>query len=261
MLSIENLHLSFQGLKALQGVSLRVPPGEVTAVIGPNGAGKTSLFNCITGMLLPQQGRVILQRDGESINLVGQSVEKISRLGLARTFQQVRLFDQLSAVDNVAIAAHQRHGLSWGAAMTDKLLNRSRRHRLLRDEAVDYLEQVGLAGQAQQLAGNLDHGNRRRLEIARALATHPLVLLLDEPAAGMNRVETDGLMDLLGEFRRRGLATLLIEHDMKLVMQVAQRIFVLDHGEVIAHGTAPEVAGNARVIEAYLGGAARHAAA
>jgi len=260
VLSVRDVHKSFQGLKAVQGVSLDVPAGEVTAVIGPNGAGKTTLFNCITGLLPTDHGEIVLEADAGPIPISGRSMEDISRLGLARTFQQVRLFDQLSTLDNVVMGGLQRHELGWWAAVADRIVGFRRRHRQLREAAMEHLRRVGLEGLAFQLAGNLDHGNRRRLEIARAIAAEPRVLLLDEPAAGMNRVESNQLVVLLRQLCADGFAVLLIEHDMKLVMQVASRIHVLDHGEPVMSGTPAEVSVDARVIEAYLGSAARNAA-
>ena len=258
-LSVRSVHKSFQGLKAVQGVSLDVPAGKVTAVIGPNGAGKTTLFNCITGVLPLDRGEVVLDSDAGPIALHGRSMEDIARLGLARTFQQVRLFDQLSALDNVVLGGLQRQSIGWWASIGDRLFGARRKHQQMRDVAMTHLGRVGLHAHAFQLAGNLDHGNRRRLEIARAIAAAPRVLLLDEPAAGMHRVETDELMALLHALCSEGLAVLLIEHDMKLVMQVASRIYVLDHGEPLMSGAPSEVSTDPRVIEAYLGSAASHA--
>lgn len=258
-LQVRDVYKSFQGLKALQGVSLEVPAGEVTAVIGPNGAGKTTLFNCITGLFSPDRGEVVLQGDAGEVMLQGRSMEQIARLGLARTFQQVRLFDQLSALDNVVLGGLQGHRIGWWAAIGDRLFGARRRHLQAREVAMTHLRRVGLDRHALQLAGNLDHGNRRRLEIARAIAAKPRVLLLDEPAAGMNRVETNALMGLLDELCAEGLAVLLIEHDMRLVMQVAARIHVIDHGVPLMSGTPAEVSVDPRVVEAYLGSASSHA--
>ena len=244
-------------MKAVQGVSLDVRAGEITAVIGPNGAGKTTLFNCITGALRPDRADIrLLPVDSDTpVVLQNLGMEDICRLGVARTFQQVRLFDTLCVLDNVVLGGLFRHKLSWFDILGDRLSG-CQGHRTLRAEAQQQLRRVGLERNSHELAGNLDHGNRRRLEIARALAGRPTVLLLDEPAAGMNRVETDELMQLLRSLRDEGIAVLLVEHDMKLVMQTSNFIYVMDHGELLTSGTPQEVAADPRVIEAYLGSAA-----
>ncbi|MBZ9772380.1 ABC transporter ATP-binding protein [Mesorhizobium sp. CO1-1-8] len=254
-LSVQNLSKSFAGLKAVQKMSLEAKAGEIAAVIGPNGAGKTTLFNCITGAIQPDQAEIKLsaQDAKQPVLLQRKSMEEIARLGVARTFQQVRLFDSLSLVDNVVLGGLYRHQLGWGEILVDRLGRGARRHRALRTQAEQYLRRVGLQDQRYELAGNLDHGNRRRLEIARALAGHPVLLLLDEPAAGLNRIETDRLTEILAGLSGEGMAILLIEHDMKLVMRIASRIYVMDHGELLTCGSADEVASDARVIEAYLG--------
>jgi branched-chain amino acid transport system ATP-binding protein len=257
LLTIRHVSKNFQGLKAVQDISIDVPASQVTSVIGPNGAGKTTLFNCITGITQPDRAEITLQgRDGRPSQIGSLGVEGICHLGVARTFQQVRLFDSLSVIDNVALGALYRHHFGWWAAVSDRLFRGAARHRALRAEAMKALEKVGLERQALELAGNLDHGNRRRAEIARALAADPLVLLLDEPAAGMNRVETDQLMKLLRDLRGDGMAIVLIEHDMKLVMQISDRIYVMDHGKLLTSGAPAAVAADPRVIEAYLGKAA-----
>ena len=263
LLSVRNVNKSFGALKAVQGISLDVPVAVVTAVVGPNGAGKTTLFNCISGIAQPDQAEILLHPPdrSEQIAIARLDVEQISRLGIARTFQQVRLFDSLCVIDNVVLGGLQRQRISWGAALADRLLAGSRRHRQLREEAMPYLKRVGLEGLALQLAGSLDHGNRRRIEIARALASQPLVLLLDEPAAGMNRIETDALKDLLKGLCVGGMAVLLIEHDMKLVMEVSNYVYVMDHGELISSGRPEQVTADPRVIEAYLGSRGGHHAA
>lgn len=255
LLSVRNVNKSFGQLKAVQAISLDVPAGVVTAVVGPNGAGKTTLFNCISGVTKPDQAEILLRRPGSQapVALDQLRVEEICRLGIARTFQQVRLFDSLSVIDNVVLGGLHLRKMGWIATLFDRLFFDRRKHKQFREEAKHFLQQVGLEKHAHQLAGSLDHGNRRRLEIARALAAKPLVLLLDEPAAGMNRIETDELQTLLRDLCKEGIGVLLIEHDMKLVMQLSNRVYVMDHGELLTFGTPEDVTSNPKVIEAYLG--------
>jgi branched-chain amino acid transport system ATP-binding protein len=263
LLRVAHVHKRFGALRAVQDISLDVPAGAVTAVVGPNGAGKTTLFNCISGVAQPDCADIRLYppRSAEPVTLSGRAVEEICRLGIARTFQQVRLFDSLSAIDNVVLGALHRHPIGWGAVLFDRLIAGGSRHRRLREDAHHYLAMVGLEGRALRLAAELDHGNRRRLEIARALASDPVVLLLDEPAAGMNRIETDEMQTLLRSLCAGGMGVLLIEHDMKLVMQISSCVYVMDHGELLTFGTPAEVTTNPKVIEAYLGTTGqRHAA-
>jgi branched-chain amino acid transport system ATP-binding protein len=252
-LFIRDVSKAFAGLRAVDKVSLTATCGKITAVIGPNGAGKTTLFNCVTGLLEADQSDSILVREnGREEPLRGRSQEEICTLGIARTFQQVRLFDSLSVIDNVALGRLVQRSMSFPAILLDRVLGRHA-HRTLHEEARTFLNQVGLGHLEHVLAGALDHGNRRRLEIARALATGPSVLLLDEPAAGMNRVETAKLMDLLKSLRAQNLAVLLIEHDMHLVTGVSDWIYVLNYGRLLAQGTPSDVVHHPEVIEAYLG--------
>lgn len=261
LLSVRDVHKAFGALQAVQGVSLDVRGGEVTAVIGPNGAGKTTLFNCISGALRADEAHITLSIPGGEVRIDALDMEAICLKGVARTFQQVRLFDTLSVLDNVVMGGLHRSAMGWAGAAADRLWHRRRRHHALRDEAMSVVRRVGLSSHCDQLAGNLDHGNRRRVEIARALASQPRVLLLDEPAAGMNPVETDALMTLLRELCQEGMGILLIEHDMKLVMQIATRVHVMDHGVPLSVGTPHEVTRDPRVIEAYLGNMGRRYAA
>jgi branched-chain amino acid transport system ATP-binding protein len=252
ILHVRDVAKSFHGLRAVNGISLDAPSGRITAVIGPNGAGKTTLFNCLTGIVRADRSASTLDLDGASVSLVGRSPEQVCRLGIARTFQQVRLFDSLSAVDNVLIARSARGKGGVAGALLNQL-RAPAEARAGRCACRDLLARVGIRAAPDELAGNLDHGSRRRLEIARALASEPKVILLDEPAAGMNHTETAALMRLFAELRDDGLALLLIEHDMRLVMGLSDRIYVMDHGELLAAGTPSEIVHNPAVIEAYLG--------
>jgi len=253
LLQVCDLGLNFGGVKALQGVSLTLRAGEIAALIGPNGAGKTSFFNCLTGLAAPSEGSITLRgADGEQMRLMGLKPNSITEKGVVRTFQNIRLFRNMSVLENVMIGRHCRTCASiFGAIM------RHREQRQEEDYSVTYsyalLHKLGLAKQANELAGNLPYGAQRRLEIARALATEPLLLLLDEPAAGMNPSETADLDRLIQRIQQENIAILLIEHDMKLVMSISQRIFVMDYGRIIASGAPQEVRSNPEVIKAYLG--------
>ncbi len=249
LLECRNVSRHFGGLRALSGLDLSLEQGEVVGLIGPNGAGKTTVFNVITGVFPPTEGEVLLE--GRVLN--GLKPYRITQLGIARTFQNIRLFREMSVLHNVMAAMHPR----CGYGLVDALLRTARfgrREREMRDEALALLERMNLADRAHDKAGSLPYGDQRRLEIARALATHPKVLLLDEPAAGMNPAEVDELVELIrgiaGDF---GLTVLLIEHQMGLVMNLCERLVVLDFGEVIAKGTPGEIQRNPRVLEAYLG--------
>ncbi len=248
ILRVSGLTKRFGGLMAVDNVSFDVPAGEVFALIGPNGAGKTTLFNCVTGVYKPTLGTVtFLDRD-----LTGSPPHRAAKAGIARTFQNIRLFEYMSALDNVRLGHHCR----MKSHLWDSLLKTPReRHeeRDITDHSMELLDLVGLSHQAENYARNLAYGQQRRLEIARALATSPKLLLLDEPAAGFTPQEKVELMELVQTILKRGITVFLIEHDMKVVMQASHRIAVLDHGEKIAEGTPGEVRGNQRVIEAYLG--------
>jgi branched-chain amino acid transport system ATP-binding protein len=248
LLEVQDILVNFGGVTALNKVNLHVNEGEIAALIGPNGAGKTTVFNIVTGYYTPTSGSVIV--DGESV--LGLRPYKIARKGLGRTFQNIRLFGDMTAAENVATAADSLNKSGLVGALFG--VPRSRRDEASSmEKAHELLKFIGLDHRALQMAKNLPYGDQRRLEIARALALNPKVLLLDEPAAGFNPQEKVELGQLIRKIRDRGFAVLLIEHDMSLVMDISDRVSVLDFGQKIAEGTPAEIQNNQRVIDAYLG--------
>ncbi len=254
---VENVTLRFGGVVSLNDVSLFQTRGEILAVIGPNGAGKTSLFNSLTGVYQPQDGTITFTgRDANPISIIGKKPHRVSTAGVARTFQASRMFSALTAFENVKIGAESHRGIGvMGAMLKGPATRRGEKQSDAR--TIELLEFVGMREKANVVSASLSYGDRRRLEIARGLATDPQVLLLDEPAAGTNPSEKVQLTDLIRKVRDvMGVSILLIEHDMKLVMALAERLYVLNFGSVIAQGTPEEVRANPAVVEAYLGSSA-----
>ena len=249
LLQAKNITMQFGGLKAVDSFSLDMQPGELVGLIGPNGAGKTTVFNMLTGVYQPTHGDVLIE--GRSIK--GLKPYEISHLGMTRTFQNIRLFKELNVLQNVLIASHQHthYGMTAAILKTPRYFEEEAK---LKQSALELLSIFKLEKKANDEAGSLPYGEQRQLEIIRALGTRPKIILLDEPAAGMNHKETHNLMDTIAQIRRDfKLTVLLIEHDMKLVMGICERICVLDYGRKIAEGTPDETRANPKVIAAYLG--------
>lgn len=258
LLRVTDLVKYYGGVQALNGVTLQVEEGEILGLIGPNGAGKSTLFDCITGLTPPSAGEVLFSGNGRPENLLGLRPDRIAQRGIARTFQGIRLFTHLTALDNVKIGQHCRtHSNLLGALL--RTPGQQREEEAMNERARELLDFVGLSARWAAPAGHLSYGEQRRLEVARALASRPRLLLLDEPAAGMNPRETSGLMELIEKIYQAGVTVMLIEHDMRVVMGISGRIAVLDHGECIATAPPHEIRRDPRVIAAYLGHADRRA--
>ena len=253
LLTVKDLTKNFGGLCANSNINMVVEEHELIGLIGPNGAGKTTLFNMLTGVYEPSEGSILLEVDGKPTEIGGMKPYKVTKLGIARTFQNIRLFKSRSVLENVMVAMHKdvKYNLVDAIFRTPKFL---REEEKMEKEAMDLLSILHLDSKKDELASNLPYGEQRRLEIARALATHPRLLFLDEPAAGMNPQETAELTELIRFIKDKfDISVILIEHDMSLVMNLCERIYVLDYGKLIAQGNPEEIASNKFVIEAYLG--------
>ncbi len=248
LLKVRDLSKRFGGIKAVEEVTFSAVPGTILSIIGPNGAGKTTLFNCLTGFMRPTKGSILLSER----EISGLSADRINKLGIARTFQNIRLFREMSVLENVMVAQHSqaRSGL-FSCIIRSSGFRREERE--IRERAFEYLELLGLENLFKKIAGSLAYGVQRRIEIARALATGAAIILLDEPVAGMNPQESEEMMGIIRHLSELGKTVLLIEHDMKVVMGISERIIVLDHGVKIAEGDPYEIRNNPMVVEAYLG--------
>lgn len=254
LLEVKGLTKNFGGLSAVSNVSLKAEKGELIGLIGPNGAGKTTFFNLLTGVYVPTEGTIELETKNGKTLLNGIAPNKITELGLARTFQNIRLFKDLTVLENVMVAMHAHKGNSlFSSLFRTKAYYET--EKIMKEEALELLKIFNLESFAQDKAKNLAYGQQRELEIVRALATKPKILFLDEPAAGMNPQETANLTKLIAQIQEQfGLTVVLIEHDMSLVMEICQRLYVLEYGRLLAHGTPEEIKKNSDVIRAYLGG-------
>ena len=254
LLEVKGLTKNFGGLSAVSNVSLKAEKGELIGLIGPNGAGKTTFFNLLTGVYVPTEGTIELETENGKTLLNGIAPNKITELGLARTFQNIRLFKDLTVLENVMVAMHAHKGNSlFSSLFRTKAYYET--EKMMKEEALELLKIFNLESFAQDKAKNLAYGQQRELEIVRALATKPKILFLDEPAAGMNPQETANLTKLIAQIQEQfGLTVVLIEHDMSLVLEICQRLYVLEYGRLLAHGTPEEIKKNPDVIRAYLGG-------
>ena len=254
LLEVKQLTMDFGGLRALDHLDLDITEGEIVALIGPNGAGKTTFFNCITGIYSPSKGDVLISPPGKKPRRInGLKPNQVTEHGMARTFQNIRLFQNMSVLENVMIGRHCRIQAGIAGAIFRNPATVAEEKQVV-DDSYRVLEKIGLEQYVNELAKNLPYGAQRRLEIARAMGTDPFLLLLDEPAAGMNPQETKDLDDLIVKIsKEEKISILLIEHDMKLVMSLSDRIFVMDYGKKIAQGTPDEIKNNPVVIKAYLG--------
>jgi branched-chain amino acid transport system ATP-binding protein len=248
ILAARDIGISFGGVKAIDGVSFSVAPGHILSIIGPNGAGKTTLFNVVSGVYENDQGRVELA--GEDVT--GLTPDRLATRGLSRTFQNLQIFQRMTAAENVMVGRHLRERCNLFADLF-RLPSVTRQNRATREAALTLLDEVGLRGSADMPAGSLPYGACKRLEIARALAAEPRVLLLDEPAAGCNAVETAEIDELVRRIAAKGIAIVLVEHDMKLVMKISDRVLVMNRGRPVVEGTPREVRNDPAVLEAYLG--------
>ncbi|MDB5520806.1 MAG: transporter related [Tardiphaga sp.] len=248
ILNVTDVSISFGGVKAIDGVSFKVDPGQIFSIIGPNGAGKTTLFNVVSGLYEASNGRVEL--DGHDVTAMAP--DALAARGLSRTFQNLQIFQRMTAAENVMVGRHLQEKCNLFADLL-RLPSVTRQNAATREAALAFLDQVGLRDRADMLAGSLSYGACKRLEIARALAAGPRVLLLDEPAAGCNAVETEEIDRLIARVAAQGIAVVLVEHDMKLVMKISNRILVLERGRPLIEGTPREVRDDPAVLEAYLG--------
>ena len=248
LLQVAEVWMQFGGITALKGIGYEVPQGIIQALIGPNGAGKTTLFNCISGMLRPTSGQIIF--DGAPI--AGTAPHRIARQGISRTFQHVALFRNMTVIENVMVGRHPRTGSGfWASGL--RLPTMRREERQIRERAAEALDFVGMSAEAELPAGALPLGKQKIVEIGRALATDPSLILLDEPAGGLNMRETEELGELIQRLCTRGITVMLVEHDMNLIMEISHRILVLHYGEMLATGTPDEIKNDPAVIQAYLG--------